>query len=75
MNIKVYGMGCKNCEIVHENVKKVVEEMNLDATIDYITELQEILAAGIMATPALEVDGKVVSKGKVLKPNEIKKYL
>lgn len=75
MNIKVYGMGCKNCETVLENVKQVVAEKNLDATIDYITELQAILAAGIMATPALEVDGKVVSKGKVLKPAEIAKYL
>lgn len=75
MNIKVYGMGCKNCETVLENVKQVVAEKNLDATIDYITELQEILAAGIMATPALEVDGKVVSKGKVLKTAEIAKFL
>mgnify|MGYP000610364442 CR=1 FL=1 len=75
MNIKVYGMGCKNCETVLENVKQVVAEKNLDASIDYITELQEILAAGIMATPALEVDGKVVSKGKVLKAAEIAKFL
>ena len=75
MNIKVVGGGCANCKKLLENVKAAVKTANLDATIDYITDFAQMAKLGVMITPALMVDGKIVASGKVLAPSEILKHL
>ena len=71
MNIKVLGTGCKKCVSLKENTETALKEMGIEAEVIKVTDLQEIMAFGVMSTPALVIDEKVVSSGKVLKPKEI----
>ena len=64
--IKVLGAGCAKCHAL------ALAELNMDTTIDHVTDFSQIAAYGVMTTPALVVDGKVVSYGKVLKKDEVK---
>lgn len=75
MVIKILGTGCKKCVSLEENAKEAVKELGMDAEIVHVTELKEIMEYGVMSTPALVIDEKVVSKGNVLKPKDIKKLL
>jgi small redox-active disulfide protein 2 len=75
LNIKILGSGCKNCETLANNTKVALKEAGLDAEIIKVTDFQEIMAYGVMSTPALVIDEKLVSFGKVLKPKEIIKLL
>ena len=75
MIIKILGSGCKNCVKLGENAEKALEELNKKAEIVKITDLKQIMAYGIMSTPGLVIDEKVVSYGKVLKPKDIVKIL
>ena len=74
-SIKVLGAGCKSCHELYENVKKAVEDLGLGVGVEYITDMEKILSQGVMSTPALVVNDKVVSAGKVLKVDEVKKFL
>ncbi len=75
MNIKVLGGGCCKCENLLEAVKAAVAEKGVDAEIEYITDMAQIMEYGIMSTPALMVDSKVVSMGRVLKVKDVMRYL
>jgi len=75
MVIKVMGGGCKSCEKLHEYAKTAVEELGIDAEVLYITDMEEIMKAGIMSTPALIVDDVVKATGRVPKTKEIKKMI
>lgn len=75
MNIKILGTGCKNCTNLTDNVKKALLNLNIEANIEKVTDMAEISRYGIMSTPGLVIDEKVVSYGKVLKPEEIKKII
>ncbi|MCR5761997.1 MAG: thioredoxin family protein [Treponema sp.] len=75
MNIKVLGGGCCKCETLLANVKAAIANKGLEADVEYITDFAVIGSYGIMSTPALVVDEKVVSMGKVLKSSEIEKIL
>ena len=75
MNIKVLGGGCKGCEALFEAAKKAVTEKGIDTEIEYITDMEKITGFGVMSMPALMIDGKVVSAGKVLKAKEVEKFL
>ncbi|CDR30307.1 redox-active disulfide protein 2 [Acholeplasma oculi] len=75
MNIKVLGTGCNNCKMLLEHTKKAVEELNIEADIEYITELKTIVQLGVVKTPALMVDQKIVSSGKVLDVHSLKSIL
>jgi small redox-active disulfide protein 2 len=75
MKIKVLGPGCKNCENLADNTKAALKELGLEAEIEKVTDFAEIAGYGILSTPGLVVDDKVVSSGKVLKPKEIAKLL
>ena len=75
MNIKVLGGGCRNCENLLAAVKEKEEEKGIEAEIEYITDMAKIMEYGIMSTPALMVDNKVVSMGRVLKAKEVMKLL
>jgi small redox-active disulfide protein 2 len=73
MNIKVLGGGCCKCENLLGAVKEAVAEKGVDAEIEYITDMQKILEYGIMSTPALMINNKVVSMGIVLKAKDVVK--
>ena len=73
--IKVYGSGCKGCQTLHQNVIDALTEMNIAADVQYITDMQKIMEAGIMGLPALAVNNKIVSAGKVLSVTDIKSFL
>lgn len=75
MIIKILGSGCANCRKLEENTRKAVEELGIDATIEKVTDFKDILAYGVMKTPALVVDEKVKVSGRVLTTEQIKKYL
>lgn len=75
MNIKVLGGGCCNCEKLLEAVKTAVTRKGLQAEIEYITDMKKIVGYGIMSTPALMVDNKVVSTGRVLDAKQVEKIL
>ena len=75
MNIKVLGGGCSKCEKLLENAKEAVAKVGIEAEIEYITDFAVIASYGIMSTPALIVDEKIISMGKVLKSTEIENFL
>ena len=75
MNIKVLGGGCCKCENLLGAVKEAVSEKGIEAEIEYITDMAKIMEYGIMSTPALMIDNKVVSMGRVLKAKEVVKLL
>lgn len=70
--VKVLGSGCAKCHALEDAARAALEELNMDTTIDHVTDFAQIAAYGVMTTPALVVDGKVVSYGKVLKKDEAK---
>lgn len=69
--IKVLGSGCAKCNALEAAVKEALAELSMDTAIDHVTDFSQIAAYGVMSTPALVVDGKVVSYGKVLKKSEV----
>ena len=75
MNIKVLGGGCKCCESILTSVKEAVAAKEIDAEIEYITDMEKILEFGVMSTPALMIDGKIVSAGRSLKAKDIEKFI
>lgn len=75
MEIRVLGPGCKNCHTLEKNTLEAVNELGLNAELTHVTDFAEIAKYGIMSTPGLWVDGKVVSYGKVLTKDEIKTIL
>ncbi|HHX78691.1 MAG TPA: thioredoxin family protein [Acholeplasmataceae bacterium] len=72
MEIKVLGTGCKNCKKLLNNVEKSVEELNIKVDILYVTDYIEIANTGLLRTPGLMINDKIVSSGKVITVNEIK---
>lgn len=74
-NVKVLGSGCAKCNQLEAATKAALEQLGMDSTIDHVTDFAQIAAYGVMTTPALVVDGKVVSYGKVLKTDEVVKIL
>lgn len=70
MNVKVLGGGCCKCNDLEAVVKEALTELGLDTTIEHVTDFTQIAAYGVMSTPALVVDEKVLSYGKVLKKAE-----
>ncbi len=75
MVIKILGSGCKNCTVLKENTEVAVKELGIEAEIVKVTDFKDIMSYGIMSTPGLVIDEKVVSYGKVLKPQEIVKLM
>lgn len=75
MKIEILGTGCPKCKQLAANAEEAVKELNIQAEIGKVTDIDKITEYGVMMTPGLAVDGKVVSSGKVLSKNEIKAIL
>jgi len=75
MKIEILGTGCPKCKQLTANAEAAAKELNLQAEISKVTDIDKITEYGVMMMPALVVDGKVVSSGKLLNKDDIKKLL
>ena len=73
--VKVLGAGCKSCHEQYENAKAAVEALGLNVEVEYITDMEKVMEYGVMSMPAIVVNDKVVSMGKVLKAADVEKLL
>ena len=73
--IKVLGAGCASCHKQYENVKNAVKNVGLDIEAEYITDMQKVMEYGVMSMPAIVINDRVVSMGKVLKVSEVESLL
>jgi small redox-active disulfide protein 2 len=71
MRIEVLGTGCANCRRLEAHVHKALEETGITAEVAKVEDIAAIMAYGVMATPALAVDGTVVVSGRVPSPSQI----
>lgn len=74
MNIKVIGTGCEKCDKLYNNVKEALEETGIQAEVEKIEDLMEIVKLGVMTSPSLMIDGKLVVSGRVAKKDEIGEF-
>jgi small redox-active disulfide protein 2 len=75
MEIKILGPGCPNCKTLDKLTREVVEKNGITANIQKVEDIMEIMKYGVMSTPALVVDEKVLVKGRVPSAEEIKRLL
>jgi len=75
MEIKVLGTGCARCKSLEKLTSKAVEELNLDATVVKVEDIQKIMEYAVMRTPALVINEKVVLSGQVPKINDLKELI
>lgn len=73
--IKILGTGCAKCNALEAATKEALERLGMNDAVDHVTDFSQIAAYGVMSTPALVVDGRVVSFGRVLKTEEVVKLL
>ncbi|MCA6503875.1 MAG: thioredoxin family protein [Pseudanabaena sp.] len=75
VKIEILGTGCKKCQQLESNAKQAVANMKLTAEVLHITDPVEIAMRGVMSTPAMTINGKVVCKGQVISPEQIQPLL
>jgi small redox-active disulfide protein 2 len=75
INLKILGTGCAKCKTLEKVTNEVVAENNIDAEVQKIEDIVEIMAYGIMTTPALVINEKVVFSGRVPSKSEIKSFI
>ena len=75
MKIEILGTGCPKCKKLFENAQEAVKNLGAAADVVKVEDIQQIINAGVMITPAIAVDGEVKSAGKVLSADEIKKII
>jgi small redox-active disulfide protein 2 len=75
MRIEVLGTGCPKCMSLEQNVKKALAELAMHADVEKVTDIQQIIQRGVMSTPALVIDGKVVLQGKSPSVDQLKQLI
>ena len=75
MKIEILGTGCPKCKKLTENVEAALKEKNIQAEIVKVTDIEKIMEYGVMTTPAIAIDGKVVSAGRILTKEDIGKLI
>lgn len=73
--IQILGTGCPKCRALTANAEQAVKELGIEAVVEKVEKIMDIMKFGVMITPALAVDGQVKSAGKVLSAEDIKKFL
>lgn len=73
--IEVLGSGCANCRRLEANAREAAAAAGIEAEITHVTDPREIVARGVMSTPGLVIDGRVVSTGRVPNPGDIAAWL
>lgn len=74
-SMKVLGAGCKTCHAQFENCQAAVKEMGMQLEVEYITDMEKVMAYGVMSMPGIVVNEKVVSTGKLLKAEDVTNLL
>lgn len=75
MKVQVLGTGCSKCKQLTANAEQAIRELGIGAVVEKVEDIREIMKFGVMTTPALAVDGRVRSAGKLLSPQDVKKLL
>ncbi len=75
MKIQILGSDCSNCRTMEKHVREAVAELGISAEIEKVTDIQEIMAFGVMSTPTLVLDGEIKSVGRALKKDQIAAFL
>jgi small redox-active disulfide protein 2 len=75
VKIEVLGSGCANCKRLEKLAQEAVAGLGVEAEVEKVTDMKEIMAKGVMATPGLVVNGQVVSKGRVPSASEVKSLI
>ena len=75
MKVQILGSGCAKCKLLEEHAREAVAELGVPAEVEKITDTDSILDMGVMMTPALAIDGKVKSTGKVLTKDQVAAFL
>jgi small redox-active disulfide protein 2 len=75
MKIQILGTGCPKCKALAANAKQAVDELGIDAEIEKIEDIKEIMKFNILMTPGFAIDGNVKTAGRVLSSDEVKKML
>ncbi len=75
MLIQVLGTGCSKCKTLHEMVKKAVQETGIDAEVEKVEDIQQIMAFELIMTPGLVINGEVKAAGRVPNIEEIKRMI
>lgn len=72
MEVRVYGTGCAKCDALAENVRRAASELGVEVELEKVTSVPAIAAAGVILTPALGIDGRIRSSGRLLSVDEVK---
>jgi small redox-active disulfide protein 2 len=75
MKLSIYGKGCKKCDQLTANAQEAAETLGMTVEIEKVTDMNAIIDAGVMNTPALAIDGELVTEGKVASAEELEKLL
>ena len=75
MEIKVIGIGCGKCDRLYENTQEALRNLGMEANVEKVEDLVEIVKLGVMTSPSLMVDGKLLIRGREAKTREIEKLL
>jgi small redox-active disulfide protein 2 len=75
VKIEILGMGCPKCKKLYENAQAAVKELNVQAEVVKVEDIQKIMDYGLMSTPAIAIDGEVKAAGRIPAPDEIKKWI
>ena len=73
--VKVYGSGCRNCKVTAELIEQISHEISCSIHLEKVTDLEQIMKAGVVSTPAVGVDGKLVHSGSVPTAEQVKSLL
>jgi small redox-active disulfide protein 2 len=75
MKVQILGSGCAKCKLLEKNAREAVAELALEAEVVKVSDIESIMAMGVMSTPALAIDGVVKSSGRVLSKDQITAFL
>ena len=74
MKLKIYGSGCTKCNLLMQHAEMAAQELGIDYELEKVTDMSQIIDAGVMRTPAMAVDDEIVVEGKVPSASELKRY-
>ena len=74
MKLKIYGSGCTKCNLLTQHAETAAQELGIEYELEKVTDMNQIIDAGVMRTPAMAVDDEIVVEGKVPSASELKRY-
>ncbi|MBC8378412.1 MAG: TM0996/MTH895 family glutaredoxin-like protein [Planctomycetes bacterium] len=75
MKIQILGTGCPKCNQLYQNAREAIESLGIESEVEKVTDLNDIMAFGVMVTPALAIDGVVKTRGKMPSVEDIKQMI